>query len=44
MGERRGTRGWEYLMEVKQLEDRCVDGRIISKRTYKIWDEGAWAG
>jgi hypothetical protein len=34
---------WENLRESDHLENPGVDGRIISKWTFRKWD-GAWTG
>jgi hypothetical protein len=46
MGERRAVyRFWcENMRKRDNLEDPCVDGRIILKRNFKKWDVGAWTG
>jgi len=45
-GERRGTYKfwWGTLREREHLEDPGIDGRIILRWIFRMWDEGAWAG
>jgi len=35
---------WRYLRERGHLEEPGVDGRIILKYIFKIWDGEAWIG
>jgi hypothetical protein len=46
MGKRRGVYsffGWGNLGEREHLEDPGVDGRIIIRWIFKMWDVGTWA-
>ena len=35
---------WGNLRERDHLEDPCVDGRIILRWIFSMWDGGAWTG
>ena len=43
-GEVRTGFWWRDLTERDQLEDLCIDGRIILKWVFKKWDGEGWAG
>jgi len=44
MGERRGAYRfwWGNLRERDHLEDPCIDGRIILRWIFRMWEEEAW--
>ena len=35
---------WGNLRGRSHLEDTGVDGRIILRQIFKIWDDGVWTG
>jgi len=35
---------WGNLKERDDLGDPCVDGRIILRWIFRMWDVGAWTG
>jgi hypothetical protein len=35
---------WGILRERDQLKDPDIDGSIIGRLIYRLWDVGAWTG